>query len=79
MNHPFVLEQTKALAERITDGDKDDRARIQRAYTLLYGRPPLDEEVKIGLDFLGRGGDQEKAWEEYCQVLLCSNEFIYVD
>jgi hypothetical protein len=79
MNNPFILEQTKALAKRITDGDKDDRARIERAYRLLYGRPPIDDEVKIGLDFLGRGGRTAKAWEEYCQVLLCANEYIYVD
>ena len=79
MNNPFILEQTKALAKRLADGDKDDRARIRRAYSLLYGRPPIDEEVKIGLDFLRRGGGTAKAWEEYCQVLLCANEFIYAD
>ena len=79
MNNPFILEQTKALAKRLADGDKDDRARIRRAYLLLYGRPPIDEEVKIGLDFLGRGGGNQKAWKEYCQVLLCANEFVYVD
>jgi hypothetical protein len=79
MNNPFILEQTKALAKRIMDGDKDNRARIQRAYTLLYGRPPMDDEVKIGLDFVNRGSGMEKAWQEYCQVLLCANEFIYVD
>ena len=79
MNNPFILEQTKALAKRITDGAKDDQARIQRAYSLLYGRPPIDAEVQIGLDFLARGGGTAKAWAEYCQVLLCANEFIYVD
>ncbi|HZK79429.1 MAG TPA: DUF1553 domain-containing protein, partial [Humisphaera sp.] len=79
MNNPFILEQTKALAKRVTDGDKDDRTRIQRAYTLLYSRPARDDEVKIGLDFVNRGGGTEKAWQEYCQVLLCGNEFIYVD
>ena len=47
---------------------------------LLYGRPPAPEEVRIGLDFLGRPGiARGPAWEEYCQVLLCANEFIYVD
>ncbi len=79
MNDPFILEQTKALAKRITDGDKDESARIRRAYTFLYGRPPIDEEMTIGLDFLKRGGGTTKAWEEFCQVLLCANEFIYVD
>ncbi|HVS34225.1 MAG TPA: DUF1553 domain-containing protein, partial [Gemmataceae bacterium] len=79
MNDPFIWQQTKTLAKCITDGDKDDRARIQRAYLLLYGRPPIREETAIGLDFLKRGAGTQKAWEEYCQVLLCANEFIYVD
>ena len=56
LNNPFVLEQTKALAQRVADGDKDDRARIERAYLLLYGRPPTTRRSKIGLDFLQRGG-----------------------
>ncbi len=79
MNNPFILAQTKALAQHITEGATGDQARIQRAYLLLYGRPALDEEVKIGLAFLKRGGAAERAWQEYCQVLLCANEFIYVD
>jgi cytochrome c553 len=78
MNHPFILEQRKALAKRVVAEGKDERERIERAYALLYGRPPVEVEVKIGLDFLAKGGG-EKAWEEYCQVLLCANEFIYVD
>jgi hypothetical protein len=80
MNNPFIMEQTAALAKRIIQGDQDGRARIQKAYNLLYGRPPKEEEVQIGLDFLQRGGgDLNRAWQEYCQVLLCANEFIYVD
>jgi hypothetical protein len=79
LNNPFILAQTKALARRILAEGKDERARIERAYRLLYARPPLDAEVKIGLDFLGRAGRGEARWEAYCQVLLCANEFIYID
>ncbi len=79
LNHPFVLEQTQALAKRILGVGKDNRERIEKAYLLLYGRPPLAEEVQIGLDFLSAAGNLERAWEEYCQVLLCTNEFIFVD
>ena len=50
MNNPFILEQTKALAKRITDGDKDDRARIQRAYHAAV-RPAAD-----------RGGGEDRRW-----------------
>jgi hypothetical protein len=79
LNNPFILAQTKALARRVLAEAKDDRARIERAYRLLYARPPLEEEVEIGLDFLGRAGRGEAGWEAYCQVLLCANEFIYID
>jgi hypothetical protein len=79
LNHPFVLQQTQALAKRLVASAKDDRTRIRQAYELLYGRSPLAAEERIGLDFLARAGSGQGGWEEYCQVLLCANEFIYVD
>ncbi len=79
LNNPFVLEQTRALAQRITGAAKDDKERIRHAYQLLYGRDPSAAEEQIGLEFLKHGESSEKAWGEYCQVLLCANEFIYVD
>jgi hypothetical protein len=77
LNNPFALAQAKALAQRLQRERADDPARIALAYELLYGRPPRDEETAIGrklLDELGEAG-----WEAYAQVLLCANEFIYVD
>jgi hypothetical protein len=80
LNDPFVLVQNRSLARRVAAAGGDDRARIEKAYVLLYGRPLAPEELGIGLDFLCRPGvARETAWEEYCQVLLCANEFIYVD
>ena len=93
MNHPFVLDQTKTLAQRtLKEGGATDAARIGWLYTLLYGRSVGAEELRIGQNFLGKarqgqfGGaakempDHElRAWEAYCQVLLCANELIYVD
>jgi hypothetical protein len=79
MNNPFVLAQAQALAKRILAASTNDRARLEYAYILLYGRPPTAEEVHIGLDFLHRAGESERGWVEYGQVLLCANEFSYVD
>ncbi len=79
LNNPFVLAQTRALAKRIVAAEKDEGARIDYAYRLLYGRAPTTAEVKIGEDFLKRVGSGEQAWQEYGEVLLCANEFIYVD
>ena len=84
MNHPFTMAQTKALVARLEkEGPKDDAGRVQWLYQLLYGRQAEKKEIKVGLNALqhARAGmaDKELAWEEYCQVLLCANEFIYVD
>jgi hypothetical protein len=78
LNNPFVLEQTRALARRVLASAANDEARIAKTYAILYGRPPSREEVRIGLELLGRAAGPE-AWAGYCQVLLCANEFIYVD
>ena len=86
MNHPFVLAQTKALTQRVMKEAPDsDRRKIEWLYPLLYGRVPVAQEVQIGLGALARyrkaGEPQsaEPAWEQYCQVLLCANEFVYAD
>ncbi len=75
MNNSFVAEQAKAVADRVA-AEGDQRARIEHAYKLLFGRMPTDSEVKLGLDFLGsKGGD----WTQYAQVLLSSAEFSSVN
>jgi hypothetical protein len=81
LNHPFALAQAKALAQRILrEGPADDAGKIEHLYVLLFGRPPGEQEARIGRALVARaGGGAETAWEEYCQVLLCTNEFIYVD
>jgi hypothetical protein len=77
MNDPFIIEQAQALAKRLLAIPNDDHAHIVRAYLLLYGRSPTAKETQIGLKFLGSADD--RAWTDYCQLLLCANEFIYVD
>jgi hypothetical protein len=79
LNNRFVLAQTQALAKRLFAVGADDRTRIDHAYALLYGRPPTAEEVRIGHDFLRRAGENEHCWQEYAQLLLCANEFSYID
>ena len=45
------------------------------------GRPVTDRELSLGLAFLAAGGAPERLtrWEQYAQVLLSANEFMYVD
>jgi hypothetical protein len=83
LNSEFMAGNAKALAARLTASEKDDGARIQRAFLLVYGRPATDREQKLGLDFLkgseAKDGKALSRWDEYAQVLLSANEFLYVD
>jgi hypothetical protein len=85
MNHPFLLSQTEILAERVNTLPKaTDKKKIEWLYGNLYGRKPTSDELKIGQQALAQarsslGKNEKLAWEEYCQVLLCANEFVYVD
>ena len=81
LNHPFALAQTKALAARLLrETPDDDTARIAWLYARLFARPPVAEETQIALAALARGKtDAPAAWEQLCQVLLCTNEFVYLD
>jgi cytochrome c553 len=69
MNAPFVAEQAKALAARLTGTDGE---RIRAAYELLYARPASADELQLGLAFLQ--GDATR-WPQYAQVLLSAAEF----
>jgi len=73
MNNDFVLQQAEALAKRIqseVEGGEEDR--IRRAYDLVFSRPPNQEELALGMEYL-QGGEQ--AWARYAQALLGSSEF----
>jgi len=84
LNSPFVMAQIKALTQRVVkEAPADDKGRVQWLYQLLYNRPAGNEEIQLGLRALAqaRAGtkDNDLPWEEYCQVLICANEFVYVD
>ena len=82
LNHEFVLTQARHLAERLArDVPSDETARIQHAYQLVLGRPAVEEEIEIARRIVGPSGPQGGAagWVDLAHVLLCSNEFIYLD
>lgn len=81
LNSPFVVAQAEALAARLTaDPKESENQRIGRAYRLLFGREPEKDETKLGLQFLCKSGPAGMSrWEQYAQLLLVSNEMLYVD
>ena len=56
-------------------------ARIHHAFQLLFARPARPEELKLAQRLLATTGDNDPAaaWRELAHVLLCSNEFVYLD
>ena len=72
LNHPFAVQQAKAVAERVRHGaESDTQDIIKRLYVLLYGRAP----VAGGRDRSNHPGRSRKermqVWLERvnCQVL----------
>ncbi len=78
MNHPFILEQSKAATARLLAGTKADE-RILRAYRLTLGREPTSGEVAVTRKFLAIRPDENAAWTLLFQALFASADFRYVE
>jgi hypothetical protein len=91
MNGPQVREWAEAFAARVTSETKagpDWNIPIHRAYALALGRTPTPEESSDGSTFLdaqaekytteGKADARNRALADFCQVVLCLNEFAYV-
>jgi hypothetical protein len=68
MNSPFILAESKVLAAQ-------DRS-IDALYHRLFQRAPAPKEKQLGQEFLSQG---EESWAQYAQVLMSSNEFLFVN
>ncbi|MBM3877004.1 MAG: DUF1553 domain-containing protein [Verrucomicrobia bacterium] len=86
MNHPFVIEQSKAAARRTLAMPGDDAARVESAYRLALGRKPTESEKKIALGYVSLPADgtvlegrQLDAWAQFYQALFASMDFRYLN
>jgi hypothetical protein len=78
MNNPFVIQQARAMADRLLGNIPDDAARLTQAYRLCYSRPPSQKELENGHKFLEKYENQNPrraAWTALCQALFASAEF----
>jgi hypothetical protein len=77
LNSHWVIRQSDLFAKRLRElAAGEETAMIRQAYQILYNREPDETEIRWAQDFLKGGAD---AWRRYAQVLLSSNEFLYVD
>lgn len=75
LNSPFIHARSQAFAAALEKTASIDEEKIALAYRLLFQRTPGDHERELGLAYLREGG----TWDQYAQVLLTSNEFLYFD
>lgn len=75
LNSHFVERRAEELACRL-EAFREGEARVRKAYEIVFQRAPTREELKLALDFVKHGQDP---WKRYAQVLLASNEFVYVN
>ena len=80
MNDPLVAELATALGDRVIHEvhGGNDVERIRRLYRIALSRLPTDDEIEIGVQVLS---DQSlaNAWHSYCRLIVCTNEFLFVD
>jgi hypothetical protein len=77
MNSPLMQAQARALEKRLAAAQTDPSGRVELAYRLALGRMPTSSERAVAARFLESAGVQR--WPEYLQVLLGSNEFLFLD
>ena len=88
MNSPFILQQARRLAAASVANPADPAAGVRVLYERLLGREPDSEELALAVNFVTDESKAEQAsvgnaglspWEELAQVLLLTNEFMFVD
>jgi len=91
LNGKFLFEQSERFAARLRQLAGDDEAKqVELAFRLALGRPPSDDEAQLTRDLLARQRERHRAAGEektdppqaalanFCQMLLNTNEFLYV-
>ena len=87
INSRFVVERSKEFAKRLLhDAALSDKERIERAYLMALTRRPEPDEIDSALTYignlekqLGKPDSHFTAWQSLCQVLIATNEFLYLN
>ena len=74
LNSKFVIQRSRELAART-------KGNVRQAFLLVFGRDPSSTELELATSFIDdNSGDtpvELSSWEQYCQILLISNEAMY--
>jgi hypothetical protein len=88
MNSPFIRKLSEKFAKRVRpDGKKSLDQTVNDVYAIALSRKPSPEEQQQMLQFIhyqteSYGGNPkagERAVADFCQLIICMNEFVFVD
>jgi len=90
LNNPVIRGYAESFARRIHPQAAVSVADAVRAgYTIALSRPPSDAELTDTVQFLdeqslaykeaGKQNPLELALADFCQTMLCLNEFVYLE
>jgi hypothetical protein len=84
MNNPFVVQQAEALATRIRSTATEPAGQVKLAWRMVFGRVASELEFKAAEEFLTQHSNttpeaSATALSHFCQSLISSNGFLYVD
>jgi len=82
LNGQWTMQEAGRLADKLI-GIADDAGLAQKAWQMVYARPPREDEIRTVQAFLERQtaelGNRKAAVVELGRVLYNTNEFLYVD
>jgi hypothetical protein len=86
LNSAFVRSRSAAFATTVVSRGSSPED-VRRSLVAAFNREPTSVEQQASLQFLRKqreayGGSknaEQQAWNDYCQMLLASNAFLYVE
>jgi hypothetical protein len=79
MNNKFVINQAQSIINKKEISDViSSTEKITRLYDLLFQRNPSPIELSVGLNYVEENNNID-IWIKYIQILLLSNEFIFIN
>jgi hypothetical protein len=86
LNSNFVRSRAAAFSAA-TGAGADLAGRVRRAIAVAFGRSPTAFEEQASVRFVqqqigtyhGAKNAPQRAWNDFCQMLLASNAFLYVE
>ena len=83
LNAPFVQEQARQTAAFAWNSVTEDSARLDVLYRRVLSRDPTSDERELALRYLSEAlttpTEKLTPWDRLAQVLLLTNEFLFVD